>query len=54
MKTILKIISAPFRFVAWFVREILIFILRYFYGCMVIYPQPKREKKKKKGKKNGK
>jgi len=55
MKTILKIISAPFKGVAWLIREVLAFILRDFYGCMVVYPRmPRYEfnviRKKKHGK----
>lgn len=53
MKTILKIISAPFRFVAWFIREILIFILNRFYDCSVMLPRQSKYIIRK-GKKHGK
>lgn len=55
MKTILKTIFAPFRCIAWLIREVLAFILRNCFNCMVVYPRmPKYEftviRKKKHGK----
>lgn len=54
-----KVILAPFRSLAWLIREILAYILRNFFGCMVVYPKKskytlKTKSIKKREGKNGK
>lgn len=52
LKGLLKAIIAPFKFIAWLIREIMIYILVHAYKCSVVMPkQAKYELRKKK---NGK
>lgn len=53
LKHLIKGIIAPFKFVAWILREILIYILVHAYKCSVMLPK-KDKFTVKKGKKNGK
>lgn len=53
LKHIIKGIIAPFKFIAWILREILIYILVHAYKCSVMLPK-KDKFTVKKGKKNGK
>lgn len=53
LKHLIKCIVAPFKFVAWIIREVLIYILTHAYKCAVMLPK-KDKFSVKKAKKNGK
>lgn len=52
LKHLIKCIVAPFKFIAWIIRELLIYILIHAYKCSVVLPKKeqytvKKAKKKK-------
>jgi len=53
LKNLIKAIIAPFKFLAWVIREILIYILIHAYKCSVMLPR-KAKYELKRVKKNGK